>query len=345
VKPSTIIRSALFLLALLAPAACKEIPADRLYALHLDHPPAARDWARALPRVVSVRGGQLHKEAVAVDIDQDTVHTTTASCHHGASLPDPVPVDLRAFYTDTDLYLRLSWGDATRDDAIRQWRYDGSLWHSGDELEDGFGLLWDAQGEFSPFSCSRACHIDDFGVTGSSFHARNKMKLAADGLWLDLWNWKAQRTGRHGFADDRYLDAGGMHGDVPGELFRANSRASLEQNGTVEPLAAGDVPIYDAAGVPLDKKFRPAGSLAPGYLTELPSGGRGDVAATGSHADGRWTVVLRRALDTGDPHDVVFVPGAEAGVSFGLSVMDNTLGEHYASVTEERLMLLRPRSE
>lgn len=333
-------RLALCLLLLFAAVACKEIPADRLYALRLDRPPTPDDWQRALPRIVSVKGGRLHKEAVAVDVDEDTVHTTTASCHHGATLPDPVAVDMRAFYTDTDLYLRLSWADATRDDAIKEWRFDGQQWLSGEGMEDGFGLFWDAERRFSPFSCSHACHIDDFGVTGSSFHARNTMKLARDGVWIDLWNWKAQRTGRYGFADDRYLDAAGMHGDVPGELFRENSRALLEQGGSGEPFATGDRPIYDAAGLAIGKAFRPAGSSAPGYLTELPSGGRADVAAYGGHAGGRWTVVLRRALGTGDSRDVVFVPGDADGVAFGLSVMDNTLDEHYASVTDERLVLL-----
>ena len=152
----------------------------------------------------------------------------------------------------------------------------------------------------SYYACSYACHIDDFGVTGDNFHAMNKMKLAADDSWLDLWNWKAQRTGRHGFADDRYLDAEGMHGDVPGEIFRENSLAALRHDVELKPFAEGDAPIYDGDGLPVGKEFRPAGSRAPGYLTERPVGGRGDVAAYAAHADGRWTVVLRRALATGD---------------------------------------------
>jgi len=325
---------------LLGLGACREIPADRLYALHLGHAPTDADWERALPRTVVVRGGRLHKEVPFADIDEDTVHTTTASCHHGSSLPDPVAVDLRAFYTDGDLYLRLSWSDATRDAAMMEWLFDGETWHNAGGMEDGFGLLWDGARQFPRFSCSYACHIDDFGVAGANFHAMNKMKLTADGAWLDLWNWKAQRTGRHGFADDRYLDVAGMHGDVPGELFRENSRAALQNDPGSKPFAEGDAPIYDGDGLPIGKEFRPAGTRAPGYLTERPVAGRGDVAAHADHADGRWTVVLRRALDTGDPHDVVFVPGDTLGVAFGLSVMDNTLSEHYASTTDERLVLL-----
>ena len=89
----------LSLVVLICCSACKEVGGDKLYALHLGQAPTAADWQRALPRLVTVRGGQPHKEDRLGSIDDDTVHTTTASCHHGASLPDPVEVDLRAFYT------------------------------------------------------------------------------------------------------------------------------------------------------------------------------------------------------------------------------------------------------
>lgn len=327
-------------LLVLALGACREIPTDRLYALHLDRAPTVADWERALPRTVVVKGGQVHKLDPLPEIDADTVHTTTASCHHGSTPPAPLAVDLRAFYTANDLYLRISWVDATRDDAIRQWHFDGSAWHAGTAQEDGFGLLWAPDGAYPRFSCSYACHISDFGVSGANFHASNRMRLTQEGRWLDLWNWKAARTGRFGFADDRYLDGNGMQGDTPGELFSENSRARAEHDPTLQPLAEGDQPIYDAEGLPIGSEFRPAGSTAPGYLTERPLGGRADIAAVADYRAGRWTVILRRALDTGDPHDIRFVPGDPAGTVFGLSVMDDTLKEHYASLGEERLILL-----
>ncbi|WP_432822537.1 ethylbenzene dehydrogenase-related protein [Trichloromonas sp.] len=328
------------ILLLLALAACKELPADRLYALHLDAPPSATDWDGALPRIVTVKGGRLHVRTIIDNIDEDTVHTSTASCHHGGKLPDPVPVDMRAFYTDREIFIRLSWPDATADAEIREWRFDGTAWQNLGNVEDGFGLAWDG-GKFSPrFTCSVACHIDDFGVRGASFHATNRMKLAREGEWLDLWNWKARRTGRFGFADDRVLSSEGISGDVPGELFKENSRARLNPEGGILPFADGDQPIYDAEGLPVGKEFRPAGSTAPGFLTETPAGSRADVKALGRWLDGRWTVILRRALDSKDPRDVRFVPGDGEGVAFGLSIMDNTLFEHYASVLPERIVLL-----
>lgn len=313
---------------------------DRLYALRLDHAPTSEDWARALPRLLIVRGGNVHKVNPLPDVDSDTVHVTTASCHHGSTPPAPLEVDLRAFYTSTDLYLRISWPDPTRDEAMRQWRFNGTEWLASASHEDGFGILWDTGASFPRFTCSYACHIDNFGVSGANFHAINRMKLAKDdGLRLDLWNWKSGRTARFGFADDRTLDFKGMEGDTPGELFVPNSRARLDGK-EAEIFSPGDAPIFDADNETIGKEFRPAGSVAPGYITERPIGSRADVAAITEYRDHRWTVILHRSLRTADPRDVIFSPTTGAGIFFGLSVMDDTLKEHYASVLPERLVLL-----
>ncbi len=319
---------------------CSEIPADRTYALWLEVAPTETDWNRALPRVVTVRGGRPHKLRSFTDIDEDTVHTSTASCHHGSRLPEPVSIEVRSFYTDRELFLQLSWADATQDRKMQDWLFDGETWQNTGELEDGFGLLWDARGRFNSFSCSYACHISDFGVSQDSFHASNKMRMLKEDAWLDLWNWKAARTASLGFADDRYLDNQGMHGDTPGELFTENSRFHLNNQLDSAPFSEGDQPVYDADRRPADEGYRPPGSMAPGYLVERPVGGRADVRALSQHRDGRWIVTLRRALQTGDPHDVVFVPGDEMGVAFGVAVMDHSLYEHYASSTMERLVLM-----
>ena len=41
---------------LLALGACREVPSDKLYALHLEQAPVEADWQRSLPRLVTVRG-------------------------------------------------------------------------------------------------------------------------------------------------------------------------------------------------------------------------------------------------------------------------------------------------
>jgi len=319
---------------------CHEVPADRLYALQLDYPPGEAEWQRALPRIVTVRGGRPHKLPSFAEIDEDTVHVTTASCHHGSRLPDPIKVDMRAFHTDRDLYLRLTWKDATPDRTLMEWVFDGERWRNSGSHEDGFGLMWDPAAQFAQFNCAYACHIQDFGVSRSSFHASNKMRLAKEGAWLDLWNWKADRTARYGFADDRFIDPEGMKGDLPGELFQPNSRQAQAAAEGSRPFGEDDQPLYDSERRPVGKGHYPSDSRVSGYLVERPTGSRADVSARSWHRGGEWVVVLRRALITGDNRDVAFVPGDSRGVAFGLAVMDHTLFEHYASTVTERLVLL-----
>ncbi len=321
-------------------AGCKEIPADRLYALKLENPPSEADWQRALPRTVIVRGGRPHKENPLPEINKDTVHTSTPSCHHGGQLPDPIRVEMKAFYTETDLFLRIAWRDPTPDARLNPWIFDGETWNNAPQLQDGLGLVWSDPAQFSDFTCARACHIDDFGVAGSGFHAGHRMKLANPGKGLDLWSWQADLTARLGFADDRRLDEEGMHGDLPGEIFSRNSHMATLQNPASAPFGEQDRPLVDAEGQPPGGRFYAPGTVAPGYLVSTPHGSRADVSAHSRHENGHWVLTLRRERITGDPLDRAFLPGEQNATYFGLAVMDHTLSEHYASTLRETLVLV-----
>ncbi|AJF05726.1 ethylbenzene dehydrogenase-related protein [Geoalkalibacter subterraneus] len=329
-----------FFSALTLISSCREIPADRLYALKLEKPPSETDWQRTLPRTVTVRGGRPHKENPLPDINEDTVHTSTPSCHHGGQLPDPIRVEMKAFYTETDLYLRLVWRDPTADTALNPWIFDGEKWNNEPRLQDGLGLIWADPAQFSDFTCARSCHIDDFGVSGSGFHAGHRMKLASPDKVLDLWSWQADLTARLGFADDRRIDEEGMHGDLPGEIFSRNSRMASLQNSTDAPFGEQDRPLVDADGRPPGGRFYAPGTLAPGYLVSPPHGSRADVSAHSRHENGRWVLTLRRNRISVDPLDRSFLPGEGNATHFGLAVMDHTLSEHYASTLRETLVLL-----
>ena len=332
-----------FLLLFFLPLGCTDLEPPQLVALELGHAPTDADWKAALPKTVHVKGGRLNKVDPLPAIDQDTVHTSTASCHHGSSLPEPIGVDLRAFYTAENLYLRLSWRDVTRNDNMRGWTYTGDAWQSSGEMEDGIGILWDIQNKYPEFTCSYACHLDDFGVSGQSFRGHNRMKLFKEGPQLDLWNWKAGRTGRLAFADDRFVDAKGMQGDQPGELFHANSLFQVRPQIEDEIFGPGDRPLYDFDGNAIDGQLATVFSRAPGYLTDPPAGDRAHIRASAVWQDGRWVLILQRALITQSARDVQFEPSLSRGYSFGLALMDNSLYEHYASTLPLDLVL-RPKS-
>ncbi len=327
------------LLALVALAGCRTYTSEVLYALPLQGPPTEQHWQQAMPVEMHVTGGRPHRPEAPFSMDQDMVHLSTASCHHGEVKAQPVIVEVRAYYSPQDLFLRLRWEDPTRDDAMMSWIYQGEFWQNKGGLEDGLGILWAPADRYDSFNCAYACHMEDFGVSRSAFRSRNLMRLSDEGTWLDLWNWKADRTAGLGFADDGYLDSLGTHPDYESEIFHPNS-ANARSTDAGAPFSQGDRPLYVRGGAEAAGTGLLGVHDAPGYLVDRPAQGRADVLASSVYEDGGWTLTLRRALDTGDPRDIVFTPG-EAPNQFDLSVFDNSTNAHYIGQGGRKLALVQ----
>ena len=69
-----------------------------------------------------------------------------------------------------------------------------------------------------------------------------------------------------------------------------------------------------------------AGDVITYRMPKKPDGSRSDVKAIGQYADGGWTVMLYRKLDTGHDDDVVFNPRKE--YSFAMAVFDDSGDDH-----------------
>ena len=81
----------------------------------------------------------------------------------------------------------------------------------------------------------------------------------------------------------------------------------------------------------------PEGAMVPGQVISPFLGDRGDVETRSRHADGKWTLWIRRRLDTGSAYDVAFRPG---GVySFGCAAFDNTSKRHAYNTETYRFRL------
>lgn len=79
--------------------------------------------------------------------------------------------------------------------------------------------------------------------------------------------------------------------------------------------------IFAGEEVPISTSSLEPGTVIPGYIVAPMVGSRGDISAIGFWENGRWVVVMMRALDTGHDDDVVFVPPRP--VPFGVSLMDD----------------------
>jgi hypothetical protein len=151
---------------------------------------------------------------------------------------------------------------------------------------------------------------------------RMGMKAPA-GQVLDLWRWRASVTGQFGLADDMVIDATGKRGDE-GQVLPVENRSTT---------AAGP----GAGGQGRVNLGKVNGSVAPYYIVDAPVGRQGDVRAEARWEDGRWYLLLRRALDTADPDDVAYTPGTR--IPFSVSVFDNTFSEHHVTDSSAVLVL------
>jgi hypothetical protein len=248
----------------------------------------------------------------------------------GSKAAADVEVSAKALYSGDDIWFRFEWADATESTA-RVWTWDGSAWKSSGN-EDRLSLYWEITpiDKFQTRGCAVLCHNPDTDPI-------DKWYMIAPGVndRADNWHWKAARTNPVGQADDKYLI-----GELtdPEDIESANKGDAKDKGGYKDnkakdgkgpammqdpskPPSAGEGVLLVSEAVALDVSKLKPGDTIPRELLEPWTGSRGDIEAKGTWANGKWTVVLHRKLDTGHEDDVKLVTGKT--FPFGLAVHDN----------------------
>ena len=167
-------------------------------------------------------------------------------------------------------------------------------------------------------------------------------KLKKAGKFLDLWQWRAARSNPVGHAGDdwvldyRWFDKGKNIFASPGKPawmydrtktgFSAIPDADLKRVLDKFPLVIGQ------NAVPFDPKaaFK-EGDILPHPVVQEPTESVADVQASGVWKDGKWTVELKRKLNTRNPDDRVLEPGKVYDIGF--SVFDDKVSNRRHHVT------------
>jgi hypothetical protein len=254
----------------------------------------------------------------------------------GSAAKQGVDVKAQALYSDTDVWFRFEWADAT-ESAGRYWVYDGTKWTSSGN-EDRLALYWEITpiDKFQTRTCAALCHNP---VADSV----DKWYMITPGLGdrADNWHWKAARTNAVAQVDDKFLT--GVLTD-PKDVESANKGDAKDKGGYVDnrtadgtgPAKMQDPSKQPSAGsgflltteaVAMDASKFKAGDKVPRELLEPWVGSRADIAAKGVYGNGKWTVVFHRKMDSGHDDDVKFVAGRT--YPFGLSVFDNAGGVNH----------------
>lgn len=238
-------------------------------------------------------------------------------------------VTTKAVYTDELIYFRFSWKDATKSVTKGAWEFDGGKWFHQKGNEDRISMLFEINriNNFATKGCAVVCHVP----SGASSSKDGKFGTASAAEKGDLWHWKAARSDPAGFADDTWLtkisekeggrksDAGkggdkkNITADKSKPMYTVSAGKKLAQNNILLASHAVEIKDYTA--------FK-AGDTLTYRMPKNPEGSRADIKALSRYADGSWTVMLYRKLDTGNDDDVAFNPRKK--YNFAMALFDDS---------------------
>ncbi|MHB8836589.1 MAG: ethylbenzene dehydrogenase-related protein [Candidatus Methylomirabilia bacterium] len=264
-------------------------------------PPPARETA-----YLAARG--LGREAAPVVDGQpsDTAWQAAAPLSFEvAGASGKMTVTAEALWSPDRLWVLVRWPDKTRDDTHRPWVWSKSekAYVAGREVEDALSLSFAREGRMG------------------------ECMLAGNEASTDLWTWRAGRTDPSGFAEDATMTLS----------FQRIARANFYQTRNGRFVWVKEEP--DGGSRPYEPQIvgAYAGERIPRYIARTPSGSMADVTAKGSWKNGLWTVEFSRRLSTGDPGDVIFMPGRD--VFFSLAVFNSREGIDHSTSKELTLRL------
>lgn len=185
--------------------------------------------------------------------------------------------------------------------------------------EDGFAIMWNINST-NFLGCTSLCHGSTMGTDVNEA--------------TDLWYWMAHRSDPKGYADDLSLQPTGFVGDNGDSTWYPNVDGDLPA--VTDPMEPGRnlTFLHDTTTNLTFYESLPwvGGNRVPGYVLQWPSGSRANVRVASSFADGKWTLEMRRQLNTDVENntDVQFNPDTDANVEFHIAVYENADGADHA---------------
>jgi len=189
-----------------------------------------------------------------------------------------IPITLKGLYTAEEIFFLVRFPDPDESRSHKSWTWNKGreIYTVGHDREDIFVFKWNME----PQPVDLSIYSDD------SYRA-------------DIWYWKACRTDRSGYADDK------IHLLSPKQDRNATQVISGSGK-TMYLLRSGDEG-GSAYRVNLVSEFQ--GEIVPRFTIQQPTGSRSDVQAKGVWQNGEWTIEFRRKLVTGNQDDVQFTHG------------------------------------
>lgn len=260
---------------------------------------------------------------------------------------------IKSLYDKDSIYIYMQYEDPTYSVARYPWikQEDGS-WkqmknkdqtgHENSYYEDKAGIYFDINTRgFAKKGCAIVCHVTKDGMNaGVPDTSAGRKYTRKDGQTVDMWHWKSVRTGlAFGLSHDQYVDSvksekknWGRHGD---EKISGGYKNNMTKDKKMPMYMSKNTDnkltyLVDADKVPFVDTFK-AGDMVPAIVVSKMTGSAADIMTSSVYADGKWTLVFKRALTTNHPkskvQDVQF-DDMKKDYYFGVSAFDNSQINH-----------------
>lgn len=254
----------------------------------------------------------------------------------------------RVLYTDAEIFFKFTWKDPTHSITKESWIFDGSQWSHQKGDEDRLAILFEITriNNFATKGCAITCHSPP-GLPKEKWVLATRSASERG----DLWHWKAARSDPYGYADDTWLTVPGPLGEYDpvkqsgrrsdagrgGDLRNETpdkSRPRYMRDPSRKAVGTDILLEEDAVEIRDDTVFK-AGDTVTFRIPLKPDGSRADVRAVSRYANGAWTLMLHRRLNTGNEDDVVFDPKRK--YSFAMALFDDA-GDDHSKATDPLIL-------
>ncbi|MCL4456133.1 MAG: ethylbenzene dehydrogenase-related protein [Nitrospirae bacterium] len=217
-------------------------------------------------------------------------------------------VKVKAVYTKGgNISMLISWPDSAQSMTKEAWKFSKGKWEKQKGNEDMVALNWEIKRikNFATKGCAVVCHSDAKNKEDWKYHTETATERG------DMWIWKAYTTNPLMHAEDGYVDDDSRKSDAGTGKAKKNEAADKKkpkfmQDTAKKPTAQGFLVDGETVEIKDYSKFKD-GDVVPSWILSKFSGGMADIKANAKWANGRWTVMLQRKLESGDKeNDVQF---------------------------------------
>ncbi len=255
-----------------------------------------------------------------------------------------IELKTKSVYTKDEIFFRLEWPDKDKSMNKKRWKFSGGKWTQIKADEDRLGVVFEINriNKFATKGCAVLCHNESKNEKEWYFAVSSAKEKA------EMWHWKAVRSNPVGYTEDGYVttnpskkpeagrkrDAGS--GKAKSNRTKDKSKPMYRQDPAKSASIPGSLLVNQAAEIK-DYSIFKDGDEIPGYMVNTPwKGSFADVKTRGVWANGKWTVMMSRKLNTGYDDDLQF--NTRKKYPFAVAVFDNA--HEHNSYNSEPLKLV-----